>query len=104
MDRCAIFLDGGYLNTILRRKGGLKLDFKKLSEKLSGNMDRLRTYYYTSMPFQSSPPTDDEKRRYSKAHRFINQLKSIPRFEVKLGRLQKKTDLKGDVTRRKAWI
>ncbi len=92
MDRCAIFIDGGYLAVILRRKGNPKIDFKKLSERLSKDMAHLRTYYYTSMPFQSTPPTNDEKQRYSTAHRFVNQLKNIPRFEVKLGRLQKTTD------------
>lgn len=101
MDRCAIFIDGGYLNEILRQKGGPRIDFKKLSERLSGDMDRLRTYYYTSMPFQSNPPTDDEKQRYSKTNRFINHLKHIPRFEVKLGRLQKITGPEGDDYRQK---
>lgn len=96
MDRCAIFIDGGYLNAILRQKGNPRIDFRKLSERLSGDMDRLRTYYYTSMPFQSNPPTDDEKLRYSKTNKFVNQLKHIPRFEVKLGRLQKTTDIQGD--------
>ena len=52
-------------------------------------MVRLRTYYHTSMPFQDDPPTGDQKQRYSKANSFVNQLKKIPRFEVKLGRLQK---------------
>lgn len=92
MDRCAIFIDGGYLTAILRQKGNLKINFKKLSERLSVNMIHLRTYYYTSMPFQSNPPTVDEKQRYSRANRFVNHLKKIPRFEVKLGRLQKTSD------------
>lgn len=96
MERCAVFIDGGYLQAILRRKDNPQLDFKKLSERLGGDMDRLRTYYYTAMPFQSNPPTDDEKLRYGKANKFVNQLKNIPRFEVKLGRLQKKTDSEGD--------
>ena len=92
VDLCAIFIDSGYLNTILRQKRNPKIDFKKLSERLSGNMERLRTYYYTAMPYQSSPPTEDERQRYSNANRFINSLRHIPRFEVKLGRLQKLTD------------
>ena len=96
MDRCVIFIDAGYLSEILRRKGSPRIDFKKLSEKLSGDMDRLRTYYYTSMPHQSDPPTDDEKQRYIKTNKFINYLKHVPRFEVKLGRLQKITGPDGD--------
>ena len=96
MDRCAVFIDGGYLAAILRKKGSPKIDFQKLSERLSIDMIHLRTYYYTSMPFQSNPPTADEKQRYSKVSRFVNQLKKIPRFEVKLGRLQKTRDGRQD--------
>lgn len=92
MDRCAVFIDGGYLAAILRRKDKPRIGFKKLSERLSSGMIHLRTYYYTSMPFQSNPPTDDEKQRYSRTDRFVHQLKKIPRFEVKLGRLQKTRD------------
>ena len=92
MDRCAVFIDGGYLTAILRQKGSPKIDFKKLSERLSVNMTHLRTYYYTAMPFQSDPPTVDEKQMYSRANRFVNRLKKIPRFEIKLGRLQKTRD------------
>ena len=92
MDRCVVFIDGGYLSAILRRKDSPRIDFKKLSERLSSDMIRLRTYYYTAMPFQGNPPTDDEKQRYSRANRFVNQLKKIPRFEVRLGRLQKTKD------------
>ncbi|MCY4490955.1 MAG: NYN domain-containing protein, partial [Thaumarchaeota archaeon] len=92
MDRCAIFIDGGYLEEVLIKKGKPKIDFKKLSEKISDNMTLLKTYYYTAMPHQSNPPTDDEKVRYRKKQSFIKQLKKIPRFEVKLGRLQKTHD------------
>lgn len=53
------------------------------------------------MHFQGSPPTDDEKQRYSKADRFTNHLKYIPRFEVKLGRLQKTTGPEGNHYRQK---
>jgi hypothetical protein len=41
------------------------------------------------MPYQSNPPTYEEKSRYSNAHKFIQSLKKKPRFEVRLGRLQK---------------
>lgn len=89
MDRCAVFIDGGYLTAILRQKGSPKIDFKKLSERLSVNMTHLRTYYYTAMPFQSDPPTVDERQMYSRANRFVNRLKKIPRFEIKLAGCKK---------------
>ena len=91
MDRCAVFIDGGYLATILRQKGRPRIDFKKLSERLSVNMIHLRTYYYTSMPFQSNPPTVDEKQRYSRASRFVNQLKKNTQTRGKIGSAAKNT-------------
>ncbi len=41
------------------------------------------------MSYQGNPPTDDEKNQYSKADKFISKLKSYPKFEIRLGRLQK---------------
>ena len=39
------------------------------------------------MPYQSSPPTEEERERYAAVDRFIYSLKKIPRFEVRLGKL-----------------
>ena len=89
MDKTVIYIDAGYLNNIFRKHNLPKIDFNKLSAVLSDGTDRLRTYYYTCMPFQSTPVTQDEKDRYSKMDKFVNSLKSLPRFEVKLGRLQR---------------
>lgn len=41
------------------------------------------------MPFRSNPPTTEEQTAYSKMEKFINHLTSLPKFEIKLGRLQK---------------
>jgi len=89
MDKCAVYIDAGYLASLLKAIGEPRIDFRKLSDVLCQGSDRLRTYYYTCMPHQSNPPTVDEKLRYSKTDKFIHQLKMIPRFEVRLGRLQK---------------
>jgi uncharacterized LabA/DUF88 family protein len=39
------------------------------------------------MPYQSNPPTDEEKARYGNADRFLYNIRKLPRFEVKLGKL-----------------
>jgi len=88
VDKTAIFIDGGYLASVLKGLG-IKLDFLKLSNELCYDSERLRTYYYYCMPYQSAPPTPEEKSRYSNAHKFIQSLKQKPRFEIRLGRLQK---------------
>jgi uncharacterized LabA/DUF88 family protein len=67
--------------------GEAAVDFGVLSEKLCQGCERLRTYYYTCMPYQSSPPTAEERARYAAMDRFIYSLKKISRFEVRLGKL-----------------
>jgi len=90
MGKVAVFIDGGYLKAILRDYfGQSKIDFLELSEKVAKPDTRFRTYYYYCMPYQSNPPTPEEKKRYDDENRFINALRFLPRFEVRLGRLRK---------------
>lgn len=90
MTKAAVFIDGGYLNAILKNHFGLpKVDYVKLSDKISQPDQRFRTYYYTCMPYQSKPPTALESSLYASASKFMTMLKFLPRFEVRLGRLKK---------------
>jgi uncharacterized LabA/DUF88 family protein len=41
------------------------------------------------MPYQSHPPTTQESTRYSQMDAFLSYLRKLPRFEIRLGRLQK---------------
>jgi hypothetical protein len=85
-----VFIDGGYLNAILKNQfGSPKVDYVKLSEKISQPDQRFRTYYYTCMPYQSKPPTPLESTLYANASKFVAMLKFLPKFEVRLGRLKK---------------
>jgi uncharacterized LabA/DUF88 family protein len=47
----------------------------------------LRAYYYHCLPYQSSPPTDPERERFARMHRFVTALQFLPRFDVRLGKL-----------------
>ena len=47
----------------------------------------LRAYYYYCRPYQSSPPTEEEKIRYRSWRRFEGALRNIPNFDVRLGKL-----------------
>jgi len=85
-----VFIDGGYLAKILRDQfGGAHLDFQKFSDNICNSIgvSRMRTYYYTCLPIKRKGNKDDEK-RYSNAQKFLDKLKRLPRFEVRLGRLQ----------------
>ncbi len=87
-DRAAVFIDGAYLTKILDVDFGKpKIDLAGFSDILCGKYERLRTYYYNCMPYQSCPPTEDERRRFASMDKFVYTLRKLPRFEVKLGRL-----------------
>jgi uncharacterized LabA/DUF88 family protein len=95
MPRVAIFIDGGYLDMVLRREfSNARIDYQKLAnyiaQQIHPEADILRTYYYHCLPYQSNPPTLEEKRRFGAAEKFMEGLRSLPRFEVRLGRLARR--------------
>jgi uncharacterized LabA/DUF88 family protein len=95
--RLAIFIDGAYLDSLCRFEfNGAAIDLQRLPREIqsliSGDtqeaIDLLRTFYYTCPPYQSATPTAEESDRYAAFRRFDARLRSFPRFEVRLGRLQ----------------
>ena len=89
-EKCAIFIDGGYLTKIIKKYfNGISLDYLKLSNLICKNsdLDRLRTYVYHCLPIVRSDNQEDIKRKVN-MERFLAKLKRLPRFEVKLGKLQ----------------
>lgn len=90
MEKCAIFIDGGYLNRVLDKFGkDISLDYLKFSEQicLDLNLNRLRTYFYHCLPFIRADNNHDMSRHRS-MQKFLSKLKRLPRFEIKLGKLQ----------------
>jgi uncharacterized LabA/DUF88 family protein len=88
MGRTASFIDAGYWHKIMRNYFRSPLvDFAKLSQILAGNQELLRTYFYDCLPFQDNPPTPEQKDFYSKRQSFVEAIRRIPRFEVRLGKL-----------------
>jgi len=89
-DWCAVFIDGGYLAKVLKNDfKETRIDFLKLSKRICPGK-RLRTYYYNAPPYQSSPPTPEEKERYRKAMSFFNYIDRLERFEVVYGKTVKR--------------
>lgn len=89
MGTCAIYIDGGYLDKILQQDHpGARVDMEKLARRIAQEDELLRAYYYHCLPYQSDPPTDDERQRFGAKRRFIDAISHIPRFEVRLGKLQ----------------
>jgi uncharacterized LabA/DUF88 family protein len=88
MSRIAIFIDGAYLDFLLKDEFKLaKIRHDALAAKMAQGTEILRTYYYNCPPYQSSTPTDDERDRFARAQRFYTALDRLPRYEVRLGRL-----------------
>ncbi len=73
MSRVAIFIDGGYLDYVLRQQFNMaRVDYGKLAEYLAGGIDILRTYYYHCLPYQGNPPTAEESNRLASMQSFLN--------------------------------
>ena len=91
MGRCAVLIDGGYLNKVCDNEYNRpNLHFGLLSDDVVGaTSTRLRTYYYHCMPYQSNPPTPDEQQRHRAMSQFIYNLEKMPRFQFRQGKLQK---------------
>lgn len=88
MSRIAIFIDGAYLDHTLRGEfGEARIAYEQLSAQLAQGIDVLRTYYYNCLPYQSNPPTVDERDRFARAQSFCRALERLPRYEVRLGQL-----------------
>lgn len=90
MDKCAIFIDGGYFVKILKKEfNNPKTDYCKFSDNLSSKIcsKRLRTYFYHSLPFMRKNNVNDENKK-ADMQKFLSKLKRLPRFEIKLGKLQ----------------
>ena len=84
----AVFIDGGYLDKILfYDHQNQRIDYEKLVKQMVAPDELLRAYYYHCLPYQSNPPTEEEKSRYSSRHRFVTALSFLARFEVRLGKL-----------------
>ena len=84
----AVFIDGGYLEKVLRYDHSEpRIDFEKLAHAMCEPDELLRAYYYHCLPYQSNPPTTEERSRYANRHRFTTALSHLSRFEVRLGKL-----------------
>ena len=89
MDKVAIFIDNAYFKRVLHAFSAHGLAYDKFSRWLCSrtNSELYRTYIYDCMPYQRSPPTAEEKERFSRMDKYIYSLRKQSRTEVRLGRL-----------------
>jgi len=88
-EKCAIFIDGGYIRSILKQLENFPLDLFKFSEKIASivKSQRLRTYYYDCLPIKINSDINSEK-LYNAKKKFCDKISLLPKFEVKFGELQ----------------
>ena len=90
-EKVAVFTDGAYLEaTMAAEFARVPIDMGKLSQEMAGDGEILRTYYYHCAPYQSDPPTDAERARYSDWLRYYHRVNTLPRFSFRLGRLEQR--------------
>jgi uncharacterized LabA/DUF88 family protein len=87
LGRGVVLLDNGYLSAILRDEfASVRLDYLKFSETLCAGYHRLRTYVYDCLPYQASPPTEEQKMLYSGKQKFFQALQKLPAVEPRFGK------------------
>lgn len=93
MSRIAIFIDGAYLDSVLKAEfNATRVDFQSLVKRVSCGRELLRTYYYDCLPFQSDPATDSQRQRFARKQAFHTSLACLPRFRVCLGKMARRHD------------
>ena len=89
MNRIANFIDGGYLDALLKNEwNGIVIDYKLLTDRMSQGYDLLTSYYYHCPPYEVEDPADWQKEFYEERTSFFRKLEDVPRFENRLGQLQ----------------
>ena len=95
-ERSAILIDEAYLSLLLREEfPGTQIDYALLPTEISGGTTLLRTYVYASLPYQGSSPTPRESSFLAGRRQFFSRLQLMPRYTVKLGRTERRTNSDG---------
>lgn len=82
-ERVAVFIDGSNLYLCLRSAfGSSRYDLGLLVNEIVGDRRLLRVYYYNA-----AYPPDHDQLQVNNQQRFLHALRSLPYWEVRLGRL-----------------
>ncbi|MDD3160184.1 MAG: NYN domain-containing protein [Candidatus ainarchaeum sp.] len=95
-----VFIDAGFLDKLALYLGDgqrIKFDLFCLAKNLSKNQNLFckKLFYYNAPPFQSSVPTEDEKRRKQGYDKFIEKISRNKNIIIREGRCQKTFDENG---------
>lgn len=90
MGMSAVLIDGGYYEKLRLKLNRPDIDLVKLSDELCQPWERFRTYYFDALPWTATPPSPGEAERKARKQRYLDGIRLLRRFDVKLGRVQKK--------------
>jgi len=90
MNRVCVFIDGSnFYHNLKNSLGETHIDFSKflknVCDRIGGEARLIRCYYYNAPVNKQVFPE-----RAKEQQRFLDKLRFIPKFEVRLGRLEKK--------------
>ena len=84
--RIMIFIDGSnFYHGLKNVVGKVNVNFQKLAEKLCGERELIRMYYYNA-PVQR----EGNEEKYRSQQKFFSALDNVPYLTIKLGRLEKR--------------
>ncbi len=95
--RAVIFIDGAYVLPQFKLHN-ITPDYNELADyflkplRKQVPLDLLRCYFYYCAPWMSTDPTSNELKRMEEHEVFIREIRSIERWAVRLGKLQKRWD------------
>ena len=94
MEKTIVMIDAGFLSKVSYKLGEghyFKYDLLKFSKKLSGKQKLIfkHLFFYNAPPFQSSNPSDDERKRKEDYDSFIQKLNQNKEVTIREGRVQR---------------
>ncbi len=88
MERSAVLIDLGFFAKILKYCfDEPRIDFERFSDIVTEGTERFRTYVYDCLPYRDEHPSAEQQARYENHQRFLNAIRRLNRFDVRLGRL-----------------
>lgn len=87
--RAAVLIDGGYYDRLKALLDRPDVDIVRLSNKLCGDVPRLKTYYFDALPWVGSPSDPRDLERQKRKQSYLDTIKLQDRMELRLGHLQR---------------
>ena len=94
MEKVVVMIDAGFLSKVSYKLGEghyFKYDLLKFSKKLASKQELIfdHLFFYNAPPFQSSSPSNEEKKRKEEYDSFVQKLNKNKEVTIREGRCQR---------------